>query len=92
MFFVMIQCPTTDDATAAKAEADTGTLWGVSLGTTSSSIANGRFLVVEATPTRCANLARSAPNGWWTTAPQSVDWESIPDDYQAWYLLGTLNA
>jgi hypothetical protein len=92
MNFLLIQCPSPADAEAADAEAEAGSLWGVSLGTTSSSISNGRFLVVEATPTRCANLAQSAPSGWWITAPQSADWEQIPDDFQAWYLLGTLHA
>jgi hypothetical protein len=91
MNFLLVQCPSPADATAADAEAEAGSLWGVSLGTTSSSVSNGQFLCVEATPNRCASLAQSAPSGWWITAPQSVDWEAIPDDYQAWYLLGTLH-
>jgi len=56
-----IQCETPGAATAFKAEADAGELWGVSLGTTTSTEAIGLFLVIRCTESRGSSLFGASP-------------------------------
>ena len=76
------------DAVAAQEEAASGSLWGVSLGTTSTVVVVGAILVVRCTDTRAKSLA---PNQRFIqlSAIESVDDMSF--DRAALYGLGKMD-
>jgi len=77
---------------AIVAEIDTGTLWGVSLGTTTKRSTYSDYVLVECTQTRSENLFEACP--------QSIDMDflqSNPESFtesdqisKVWYLRGML--
>ena len=60
MNLISFLCSSSSSANALKADADTGNLWGVDLGTTTKSEAVGKRLVIYCTETRGAALFSAA--------------------------------
>ena len=95
MPMIVITCPSAADASSAKAEAETGTLWGVSLGTTTTVQAKESALWVQATQTRCVKLLAGAPPDWmaWTGAVlPELPWSEQSPGIQASYFVGLMDA
>lgn len=93
MPIIVVKCPTAADAIAAKADADGGALWGVSLGTTSIAETKDSTLGIQATQTRCNKLGASAPGGWWASAVfNEAPWDGLPPENQASFLLGKMDS
>mgnify|MGYP003676081836 CR=1 FL=1 len=93
MPIIVVECPTPADASQAKTEADSGTLWGVSLGTTTSAETKEASLGIQATQTRCVKLLAGAPAEWmaWTGAVHTDSpWEDQSAGLKASYFLGVM--
>lgn len=87
---LLIKASSSSAASSANAEAQGGELWGVDLGTTSSSSAYSDRLCVIASWTRVSNLQEAIPEGMEELAIvhdlESFSSGSIPE--QLWYLYG----
>jgi hypothetical protein len=93
MPIIVVKCPSPADAIAAEAEAATGILWGVSLGTTSTTARRDSTLGIQATETRCGNLGASAPGGWFSSGVfTDADWNAQAPDIQAAFFWGLMDA
>ena len=95
MPMIVIECPTAADAIQAKTEADSGTLWGVSLGTTTTAETKEATIGIQATQTRCVKLLAAAPSSWmaWTGALHTDQpWEDQPAGLKASYFFGLMDA
>ena len=93
MPMIVVECPNSSEANQAKSEAEGGTLWGVSLGTTTTAETKGASLGIQATHTRCVNLLAAAPSDWmaWTGAIYTDQpWEDQSQDLKASYFLGVM--
>lgn len=94
MPIIVITCPTEADANTAKSQAATGTLWGISLGTTTTVETKEATLGVQATETRCVNLLAAAPSDWmaWAGAVHlDAPWDDLPQEMQSTYFLGKMD-
>lgn len=95
MPIIVITCPTVADANTAKTQADTGTLWGISLGTTTMVETKEATLGIKATQTRCVKLLAAAPSAWmaWAGAVHlEAPWDDLPQDVQATFFLGKMDS
>ena len=74
------------------AEIATGTLWGVSLGTTSKSSSYSTFFLIDATATRCSNLIGACPEDVDDVMGESdpLSFTSGDVNDKAWWLRGKL--
>ena len=87
---LMIDAGSSSAASSANTEAQAGELWGVDLGTTSSSSAYSAHFCVIASWTRISNLQGAMPEGMEELAVvrdiESFSAGTIPE--QLWYLHG----
>ena len=93
MPMIVIECPSPADAIQAKAEADSGTLWGVSLGTTTTAQAKESTIGIQATQNRCVQLLAAAPSSWmaWTGGLHTDQpWGDQPSGLKASYFFGVM--
>ena len=74
------------------AEIATGTLWGISLGTTTKSSSYSTFFLVEATATRCENLIGACPEDIDDVMGEMDPLSFTAGDVieKAWYLRGKI--
>ena len=70
---VLILCPSAAAAAAYAADASTGSLWGVDLGTTTRAASVGPQLAIDTTTSRANKLVNASPE----RAALSM-WEGIP--------------
>ena len=92
MSLLLLEASSTANATAIKAEADTGTLYGVSLGTTTKSSTYSNLVLLELTQTRAFSLCEALPSG---VISPSLDmnpdsFSAAGPDCQVWFLRGQL--
>jgi hypothetical protein len=89
---LLLEASSTSGATAIKAEADTGTLYGVSLGTTTKSSTYSNLVLLELTQTRAFAVCEALPSGvispLMDMSPDSFS--AAGPDCQVWYLRGQL--
>ena len=88
MVLFLTKMESSADAVAAQEEAAGGSLWGVSLGTTSTAVVVGSILVVRCTDTRARSLGAEAGFSQ-RSAIESVDDMSF--DRAALYGLGKMD-
>ena len=92
MATILINASKSSEANSLVSEVETGTLWGISLGTTTKSAANSSWVVVECTATRAFDLCNAAPED--SDIPVlDVDPPSFTDSddkCKVWYLRGKI--
>tara|TARA_R110002110_G_scaffold144795_4_gene334141 strand:+ start:257 stop:535 length:279 start_codon:yes stop_codon:yes gene_type:complete len=92
MTLLLLEATSTSGATAIKADADTGTLYGVSLGTTTKSSTYSNLVLLELTQTRAFAICEVLPAD--VESPMmdmdAVSFSSAGPDEQLWYLRGML--
>jgi len=92
MTLLLLEATSTSGATAIKAEADTGTLYGVSLGTTTKAATYSNLVLLELTQTRAFAICEVLPDE--VESPMmdmdAMSFSSAGPECQIWYLRGML--
>ena len=92
MTLLLLEATSTSGATSIKADADTGTLYGVSLGTTTKSSTYSNLVLLELTQTRAFAICEALPAD--VESPMmdmnAVSFSSAEPNCQVWYLRGML--
>ena len=92
MALLLIEASSQSDANAVVTAVNTGQLWGVDMGTTSSASSYSNFALVDCTQTRASNLNNVAPDEVFVTLQMSnpLSFNDSTADEKAWYLRGKL--
>lgn len=92
MALLLLEATSTSKATAIKAEADAGALYGVSLGTTTKSATHSNLVLLELTQTRAFAICEVLPDE--VESPMmdmgADSFSSASPDCQVWYLRGLI--
>ena len=92
MTLLLLEAASVNAATAIKAEADTGTLYGVDLGTTTKIATYSNLVLLELTQARAFALCEVLPEG--VISPfmdmQPAPFADAAPDCQVWFLRGKL--
>ena len=92
MTLLLLEATSTSGATAIKAEADTGTLYGVNLGTTTKSSTYSNLVLLELTQTRAFAICEVLPDE--VESPMmdmdAMSFSSAGPECQIWFLRGKL--
>jgi hypothetical protein len=92
MTLILIEAHSTAAAVQVVAEAQTGTLWSVALGTTTRLVNEGSLVIVECTEHRAGRLVENCPEAMdaplFNSAP--VTFANAQQDCQVWYMRGKL--
>ena len=86
-----IRCQSASAASDYQAQAEAGSLWGVSLGTTAHARAVGAHIVIRCTPTRGSALLGASPEAGavLSTVPTASEMSA---EESAFYALGLMDA
>ena len=90
---ICMECSSNSAARGFVEDAGSGSLWGVSLGTTSRCVAVGPFLVIGCTPTRAENIMESAPGGGsqWKSVDNTPGVTQMPHDQAIFFGYGQMD-
>lgn len=90
---ICMECDSGPEARGFEDDAQSGSLWGVSLGTTSKVIAVGQFLVIGCTPTRANSLTMAAPGGpaQWKIVEDAPGVTQMNHDQAMFYAFGQMD-
>ena len=92
MAVILIIAGSSSAANSLVSEVETGTLWGISLGSTTKSAANSSWVGVECTATRAFDLCNAAPED--TDIPvldlDPPSFTDSDDKCKVWYLRGKI--
>lgn len=89
MALLLIETTTPDDVTDA---VGAGTLWGVSLGTTTKASSYSDYVLIKCTKTRAFNLSNAAPDDVMTPFQddEPPSFTEATSQEKAWWLRGKL--